>query len=176
MADSLDYLSLISALSSSNSVQNLYSTSDLYSASNLYGTDNNSSLSFDSIFGNCIDALQSSNSSLLSGLLSSDAETEHISEEAATEFIEKLEHAVTETCDCNSATLVKDLYDAYLADTTSYAKNRFNHLISSIHSDTASTITDNTTTQTITQETNISIPTEEEIDAMIAASLASIPL
>ena len=105
--DSLNYLSLISALNSSSNIQQLYSNYDPYSAANLYGSDD-SSTSFHSIFGSCINALQSSNTSLLSELGSS--LENGISETDAAQFIEKLEEASHDTCDCKSAELIKELY------------------------------------------------------------------
>lgn len=186
--DSLNYLSLISALNSSSNVQQLYSNYDPYSAANLYGSDD-SSTSFHSIFGSCINALQSSNTSLLSELGSS--LENGISETDAAQFIEKLEEASHDTCDCKSAELVKELYSAYVSDTVGYAKNRFNSLISALTSGNEQiTSADNTQKRTSSVENSstarsiqsanadaieASIPTEEEIDALIASSLASIP-
>lgn len=193
MADALNYLSLISALNSSNNVQSLYSNYNPYSAANLYGSSDDNFTSFSNIFGSCINALQSSNTSLLSELGSSI--NSNVSETDAKQFIETLEEASKDTCNCKSADLVKDLYSAYLSDTAGYAKNRFNSLISSISSkavdkssssasqkltkqteDTPSTAGTTSITQIPdTSGIDASIPTEEEIDALIAASLASIP-
>lgn len=181
MADALNYLSLISALSSSNNIQQLYSNYDPYSAANLYGSGD-SSTSFQNIFGSCINALQGSNASLLSTLGSSLKDS--VSETDASQFMEKLEEASKDTCDCKSAELVKELYSA-LSDTSGYAKNRFHSLVSAATSKNEQTDSANST-QTLssaskttgpanTANMEYSIPTEEEIDALIASSLASIP-
>lgn len=176
MADALNYLSLISALNYSNNVQGLYSNYNPYSAANLYGGSDEDSTSFSDIFGSCINALQSSNTSLLSELSSSI--NSNVSEADARQFIENLEEASQDTCDCKSADLVKELYSAYLSDTTGYAKNRLNQLITAIGSGTTSetavqsqTVSQQTINTGNTTEIDLSIPSEEEIDSMIAASI-----
>jgi hypothetical protein len=175
MSDIQSYLSLLSALTSSNSVQSLYSNNSLYSASNLYGTSSDD-YSFSSIFGNCVDALQSSNTSLLTDLAAS--LSDNVSDEDEEDLLTSLEEASQDTCTCSSAELVKQLYSAYLSDTNGYAKN---NLTQSTTTDTTSTeasttaaSSSSTATSATVDESTIesSIPTEEEIESLIAASIS----
>lgn len=172
MADALNYLSLISAMNYPNNVQGLYSAYNPYSAAYLYNGTEEDSFSFSNIFGSCINAF---NTSLLSGLANSN---NSISDTDSKQFIENLEEASKDTCDCKSADLAKELYSAYLSNTVGYAKNYLNQLTKSVNSglDQSQNIQNKTSTnhQEPTAVVNTSIPSEEEIDKMITESV-SIP-
>ena len=172
MADIQSFLSLLSALTSSNNVQSMYNNYDPYSAANLYGSGDNG-VSFSSIFANSINALQSSNTSLLSELASSLSDS--ISETEDENLAASLEEASRDDCDCLSADLVKQLYSDYLSDTRT--KTALSKLLPS-SSDASKASESNTKTSSSVLSENaidVSIPTEEEIDSMIAASI-SIPM
>ena len=182
MADALNYLSLISAMNYPNNVQGLYSNYNPYSAAYLYGGSEESSTSFSNIFGSCVNAMMNSNTSLFSDLAAS---SNSVSEADAKQFIEHLEEASRDTCDCKSADFVKNLYSAYLSNTAGYAKYQLNQLIKATgsgtdtNSETAGQLQSASSTKKNTQELttaiNTSIPSEEEIDSMIAESI-SIPM
>lgn len=155
--DAINYLSLASALNYNNSIQGLYNYNP-YSASNLYGSSDSSN-SFGDIFGSCINALQTSNTTLLSNLASSTSNT------SIKQLTENLEEASKETCDCKSADLVKELYSNYLSNTLGYTKNN----LTSVTKNTANTSQKETV---LDQNTISSIPSEEEIESMINASLS----
>jgi len=188
MANSIDYLSLITALNSSNNVQNLYANYNPYSAASLYGNYNDS-YSFSNIFGAALQSMQSSNTGLLTELFSSALNENSnntattVNKEDAANFVNRLSEASGDSCDCHSAELVKELYQAYLENTSSYNKNLLNQLITAIgsnHTATEAASNNNTSTNaSVNTNTNNSIssidpsvPTEEEIDKMIAASLS----
>ena len=170
MADIQNYLSLLSALTSSNNVQSMYYNNyDPYSAANLYGSGNNG-VSFSNIFANSLNALQNSNASLLSELASSLSDS--ISETGDENLAASLEEASKDDCDCLSADLVKQLYADYFSDAKT--KTALSKLLSP--ADTSSQEASGSKSETeASASLNVSIPTEEEIDSMIAQSI-SIPM
>lgn len=159
--DAMNYLSLVSALNYNNGIQGLYNYNP-YSASNLYGSSDSSN-SFGDIFGSCVNALQTSNTSLLSNLASSISSNG--SNTDIKQLTDNLEEASRDTCDCKSADLVKELYSNYLSNSITYTKNKLNPVSASASSKT---------TETTTPQTNTfsSIPSEEEIESMINASIS----
>lgn len=176
MADAFNYLSLISAMNYPYNVQGLYSGYNPYSAAYLYGGSEGESSSFSNIFGSCVNAMMNSNVSLLSDLATSN---NNVSASDKAQFIEDLEEATRDTCDCKSADLVKELYSAYLSNTTGYARNQLNQLVKAVTSETdsktseqvQSTGSTNKNNQELTA-INYSIPTEEDIDNMITQSMS----
>ncbi len=169
MADIQSYLSLLSALTSSNNVQSMYYNNyDPYSAANLYGSGNNG-VSFSNIFASSLNALQNSNASLLSELASSLSDS--ISETEDENLAASLEEASKEDCDCLSAELVKKLYADYFSDTKT--KTALSKILSP--ADTSSQASGSKSETEASASLNVSIPTEEEIDSMIAQSI-SIPM
>lgn len=192
MATTNDFLSLMtSLLTSNNSIQGLYSGYyDPYSASSLYGNYGNNS-SFSNIFNMALSSMQASNTSLLSDLASKledgSANTiSEISDEDTVNFVNKLTEAAKDDCECNSAQLTKDLYQAYIENTTGYGKNILSQLITTINGNHSNSISTSTSKQSSTntasspaQKTNIeenmitsSIPTEAEIESMITATIS----
>ena len=138
MATTNDFLSLMTSLLTSNSsIQGLYSGYyDPYSASSLYGNYGTTS-SFANIFYTTLSSMQASNASLLSDLASKledgSANTiSGVSEEDTVNFVNKLKEAANDECECNSAQLTKDLYQAYIENTAGYGKNILNQLVTAI--------------------------------------------
>lgn len=193
MATTNDFLSLMTSLLTSNSsIQGLYSGYyDPYSASSLYGNYGNNS-SFSNIFNMALSSMQASNASLLSDLASKleDGSTNtvsEISEEDTVNFVNKLKEAADDECECNSAQLTKDLYQSYIENTAGYGKNILNQLVSSMYGHNTNSASTSTTKQSSAsnnrsssvQNTNVeermitsSIPTETEIESMIAATIS----